>query len=64
MPLKPATSKKNRKENYLELISGRVGSARQKAIRTLMKRRKISYEKAKEYQAKVIAFGKKKKHGR
>lgn len=43
------------RKNIVELNLGGIGPTRHKAIRTIMKRRKISYEKARDLQAKAIA---------
>jgi len=55
MPLIKSKSKKARRKNYLELVSGPVGSARQKAIRTIMRKRGWSFERTKAWQAGIIA---------
>lgn len=60
MPLEKGTSKKVRNRNYVELIMNPIESpARRKAIRTIMRRRKVSYEKAKRIQALAITQSKK-----
>jgi len=56
MPLLKGASKKIISKNISELTSGPVGATRQKAIRTMMKKRGISYETAKNRQAIAIAF--------
>jgi len=53
MPL--LKGKKNERKNVVELSVGGVGPARHKAIGTIMKRKSMSYEKARQYQAKIIA---------
>ena len=54
MPLFKGRSKAVKHKNFLELTTGAVGSTRRKAIRTLMRRRGVSYEKARALQAKAI----------
>ncbi len=55
MPLLKSKTEKARKKNFLELTTGVVGSARKKAITTLMKRKGWSFERARNYQAGIIA---------
>ena len=54
MPLIKSNSKKAKKQNFLELVTGVVGGVRHKAIKKIMRRRKISYEKARQIQAAAI----------
>ncbi len=46
------------KKNVKELTTGKVGSARSKAIRTLAKKWKVSVKEAKFRQALIIAKSK------
>lgn len=56
MPILKGKSQKIRSLNIAELTKTKAGKVREKAIRTLMKRRNLSYRKAKQLQAKAIAF--------
>jgi hypothetical protein len=56
MPILKGTSQKVRSLNIKELIKTKPGKDRAKGIRTLMKRRNLSFRKAKQLQAKAIAF--------
>lgn len=58
MPILKGHSQQIRSFNIRELIKSKPGAKRAKAIRTLAKRRNISLRKAKELQAKAIAFAK------
>lgn len=55
MPLIKSKSKSARRKNFLELTIGSVGSARHKALRTIMRKRGWSYERARAWQAGIIA---------
>jgi hypothetical protein len=61
MPLKIGSSKKTFASNMSELMKGKVGSARKKAIKTLAKKKGISPKKARQKQAIAIAFAQKRK---
>jgi len=54
MPLTKSDSKEAQKKNMTELLVGVISEPRKKAIRTLAKRKGISFEKAREHQAKII----------
>jgi len=56
MPLYKGVSKKIISKNISELTTSKPGAAREKAIHTMMKKRGISYETAKNRQAIAIAF--------
>jgi len=58
MPLQPGITKKIISKNIAELTSGPASSRREKAIHTLMKRRHIDYDTAKNKMAVAIAFSK------
>ena len=58
MPLQPGITKKIISKNISELTSGPASAKRRKAIKTLAKRRGISYKKAKVKQAIAIAVSK------
>jgi hypothetical protein len=45
---------KNANKNFAELMGGVESSSRHKAILTIAKRKRISYNQAKEYQANKI----------
>ena len=55
MPLNKARTKKALRENIRELIRGKPGKTRAKAIRTIAKKHGISEKQAKLKQAKAIA---------
>lgn len=56
MPLKSGHSNAIIKANFNELnVGGQIGSARMKAIRTLMRRKNMSFEAARAYQAGIIS---------
>jgi len=54
MPLIKSNSSQARRKNYLELSLGQMGEARRKAIKTIMRRKKMSFEEARRYQAAII----------
>ena len=55
MPLIKSKSKEAQRKNYLELALGEVGEVRRKAIKTIMRKRGISFEAARRLQAVAIA---------
>ena len=61
MPLRKGTSRRVISENIRELVSTKPDTSRAKGIRTIAKTRGISYQKAKELQAKAIAMSHAKK---
>lgn len=63
MPLK--TGAENIRSNIKELMTGEISPSRRKAIKTLAKRKGMSFSDARFYQAKAIAVSQaKKKYGR
>ena len=54
-------TKKGRKKAFQELMHGQVGPAREKGIRTLMRKHGISYEEARRRMAAAIMGGKRKR---
>lgn len=58
MPLKKGRSKKIVRSNIKELMDSKPSSARGKGIRTMMKKRDLSYKKAKQKQSIAIALSK------
>ena len=58
MPLKTGKSQATKSFNIGELIKRAASKKRARAIRTLMKRRNLSYRKAKILQAKAIGMAK------
>lgn len=61
MPLKAGKSQKIKSFNIRELIKTKPSAKRSKGIRTLMKRRNLSFRKAKILQAKAIGMEKARK---
>lgn len=61
MPILKGKSQKIKSFNIRELIKTKPGAARDKGIRTLMKRRNLSFRKAKTLQAKAIGMKKARK---
>ena len=56
MQILEGQSKRIRSLNIAELTKTKAGKVREKAIKTIMKRRNLSYRKAKQLQAKAISF--------
>lgn len=54
MPLIKGKSRKVQRKNFTELTLGQIGEKRRKGIKTLMRRRNISFEQARRLQAKAI----------
>lgn len=63
MPLKKGKSKKTFEYNVKELVKGKVGSKRKKAIKTLAKKRGISEKQARIKQALAIAYSQSRGNG-
>lgn len=61
MPIKKGKSKKVISSNIDELMTGPVGKAREKGIRTMMMRNGMTYEEARQKMAVAIAYSKAKK---
>jgi len=61
MPLKSGTSSKVISANIKELVGTKASPTRNKGIKTLAKNRGISYQKAKQIQAKAISYSKARK---
>lgn len=58
MPLKPGTSKKTVSYNIGELMHTKPSASRAKGIATMAKHMGLSYGKAKQKQAQIIAYRK------
>lgn len=58
MPILPGKTQAIKSFNIRELIKTKPSAKRAKGIRTLMKRRNLSFRKAKELQAKAIGMEK------
>ena len=56
MPLKKGSSKKTVSSNISELMHGKPGAARSKAIKTIAKKKGVSEAKAKQQQAVAISL--------
>ena len=54
MPLLKSRTKEAKRRNYLELTMGEMSDTRRKAIKTIMKRRRVSFEEARRVQAAAI----------
>jgi len=61
MPLKHGKSSKVFNYNMSELMTGKMGKARKKGMKTLAKRKGISLKAAKRKQAVAIAYNIKRK---
>lgn len=61
MPLVKGASKQAKRKNYLELTLGEIGATRRKAIKTIMRKRGVSFDKARRIQAGAIIQNAKKK---
>lgn len=57
MPLKKGSSKKTMQANMRELMTGKPGKTREKAIKTMMKKG-MSHKEAMQKQAVAIAMSK------
>lgn len=55
MPLIEGYSKSTMKKNYKELMGGKMGTTRKKAVDTIAKTRDVSKEEARKIQAGAIA---------
>jgi hypothetical protein len=64
MPIKKGRSQRVISENIKELISSKPSKKRGKGIATIAKKRGISKKKAKELQAKAIAYASAKRNRR
>jgi hypothetical protein len=61
MPIRKGKSKKVFNYNINELMTGKIGKARKKGMKTLAKRKGISLKNAKRKQAVAISYAIKRK---